>query len=191
MVPLEIEAKLPVPSLEPVRRALAEASAAPLGRVLETNHILDSADGHLGRAGSALRLRVNQPIEGGPAATILTYKGPVQAGKVKRRPEIEVQISDPARALELLAALSFVEVMVYRKRRESHRLADCRVELDEVPFLGCFVEVEGPDEAAISQVQERLGLSAVPHQPKSYVALLRDHCRRTGCDPRRIDFPQS
>jgi predicted adenylyl cyclase CyaB len=188
---LEIEAKLAVASHEPVRRALARQRAEPLGRVLETNHILDTAEGTLRSAGTALRLRVNEPVDGGPPRAILTYKGPVQPGSLKRRDEIEVSVADAVTALDLLAALGFVLVLVYRKRRESYRLADCRVELDEVPFAGCFVEIEGPTEQAVAAGQARIGLADVPHEPGTYVDMLMDHCARTGTDPLRVDFPAS
>jgi predicted adenylyl cyclase CyaB len=185
----EIEAKLPVDSLAPTRQALADLAATPLGRVAETNHILDAVDGRLRHSGCALRLRVNQSVDGGRPEARLTFKGPVQSGRLKRRPEIELVVADPRRALELLGALGFVEIMLYRKRRESHRLENCRIELDEMPYLGCFVEIEGPDEDTIVRVQNRIGLAGAAHQPRSYVALLRDYCEHGGLDPRRIDFP--
>lgn len=187
---LEIEAKLGVDSHGPLRRTLADLAAQFVGRVTETNHILDAADGSLRSAGSALRVRTSQPADAGPATTTLTFKGPVQGGGLKRREEIEVSVEDPEAMLNLLQALSFVEVMAYRKRRESYRLANCRIELDEVPMLGCFVEIEGPGEEAIRQVQQQMGLADVQHIPQSYIALLRTHCARTGRDPRWIDFEQ-
>ncbi|HUU82306.1 MAG TPA: class IV adenylate cyclase [Phycisphaerae bacterium] len=185
---LEIEAKLRVESHEPLRRKLAALGTDIVGRVRETNHILDSADGSLRSSGSALRVRANQPADGGSATATVTFKGPVQPGAVKRREEIEASVDDPVAMLELLRALGFVEVMTYRKRRESYRLDNCRIELDEVPMLGCFVEIEGPDERAIRRVQQRIGLADLEHIPKSYIALLSEHCHRTGRDPRDIDF---
>ncbi len=186
---VEIEAKLPVPALDPVRLALADVSATLLARVVETNHIYDSSDGRLHRNGSALRLRINTPTAEGEPTTVLTFKGPVEPGSLKRRREVEVAVGDAAAALDILAALGFIERLVYRKRRESYRLDDCRVELDEVPHLGCFVEIEGPNEESIGRVQGRIGLADIAHQHRSYVALLADHCERTGLDPRAIDFP--
>jgi adenylate cyclase class 2 len=184
----EIEAKLRVESHEPVRRALAAVGASPIGQVIETNHILDAADGSLRSAGSALRVRINRPVDGGRQTVTVTFKGPVQPGDVKRRQEIEVSVDDPAAMLQLCTALGFVEVMVFCKRRASYRLDDCRIELDELPLLGCYVEIEGPDERAIHLVQERIGLGDVRHVPQSYVGLLQTHCRQAGRDPRRIDF---
>jgi predicted adenylyl cyclase CyaB len=110
---------------------------------------------------------------------------------MKRRQELETSIDDPAAMLELLQALGFVEVMVYRKRRESYRLDDCRIELDVVPMLGCFVEIEGPGEPTIARVQERIGLAGLSHISQSYIGLLKAHCRRTGQDYRRIGLEES
>ncbi|MCH7813995.1 MAG: class IV adenylate cyclase, partial [Planctomycetes bacterium] len=142
----EIEAKLRVDSHDEVRSALQRHGAVALGQVLETNHILDNADGRLRSQGGALRLRINAPVGGGAAGAVLTFKGPVEPGRLKRRRELETGLDDPATTLELLAVLGFVEVMVYAKRRDSYRLGNCRVELDEVPLLGCFVEIEGAAE---------------------------------------------
>ncbi|MCP4249532.1 MAG: class IV adenylate cyclase [bacterium] len=184
----EIEAKLRVDSHDEVRSALQRHRAVALGRVLETNHILDSADSRLRAEGGALRLRINAPIGGGAAGAVLTFKGPIESGRFKRRRELETGLDDPTAALELLSALGFVEVMVYTKRRDSYRLGDCRVEFDEVPLLGHFVEIEGPDESAIDHVQRQLGLGERDHVPSSYIALLQEHCRQLGRDSRRIDF---
>jgi adenylate cyclase class 2 len=186
---VEIEAKLRVESHDPVRRSLGDLRAVTLGQVIETNHTLDRADRKLGAAGAALRLRTTEPVQEGSGGTTLTFKGPVQRSSFKRREEMEVHVADAQAMLDLLGALGFVEVMAYRKRRESYRLEQCRVELDEVPLLGNFVEIEGPDEASIRHVQDRLGLAGVKHIAAGYVSLLADHCARTGQDPRWIDFP--
>jgi len=187
-MPLEIEAKLQVDSHEAVRRSLGERGAVALGRVLETNRILDRADGKLRAAGAALRVRTTEPVNDGSGSTTLTFKGPIQQSGLKRRQEIEVQVSDARSILDLLGALGFVEVMVYCKCRESYRLERCRVELDEVPLLGDFVEIEGPDERSIAGVRDRLGLGDLAHIAESYIGLLVAHCERTGRNWRRIDF---
>ena len=61
-----------------------------------------------------------------------------------------------------------------------------QVELDELPLLGTFVEIEGPDEKTIHQVQQRIGLSEHRHIEASYLSLLSDFCRRTGSSSRRV-----
>ena len=50
----------------------------------------------------------------------------------------------------------------------------CEVCLDELPRLGTFVEVEGPDEDAITGVLEKLDLQNEPHITQSYASMLAD-----------------
>ncbi len=179
---LEIEAKLRVESHDAIRQKLAELGAKPLGAVMETNHILDSADASLRSAGTGLRVRTSKPINGDAATTTLTYKGPVEDGRFKRRRELELEISSSAECLELLAALGFTSLMVFKKRRESYALGSARIELDELPSLGRFVEIEAPNEGTISSVQTELGLAALIHMDQSYVALIAAQHGQSGCD---------
>ncbi len=185
---LEVEAKLRVESHDAVRQALVGAGAAPLGAVMETNHILDADDGSLRAAGAGLRVRVSAPLQDDDATVTLTYKGRRERSALKRRPEIEVVVAEADTTLQLLARLGYVERVVFAKRRESHRLSSCRVELDELPLLGCFVEIEGPEEESIQRVQALLGLSDLPHLSRSYVSMLVEVCQQLGRDPRRICF---
>ena len=76
----------------------------------------------------------------------------------------------------LLTSIGFVEVLRFAKRRESWRLAGCRVELDELPKLGCFVEIEGPSEEAIQAVREQLGLVDSESVTRGYPELLSAAC---------------
>lgn len=185
---VEVEAKLKVDSHEPVRSRLRDAGAEYIGAGLESNRHYDSADGRLRAWDSVLRIRSVQPTDGEPPEPTLTYKGPRQPGQVKRRPEIEIGIADPEAAGRLLEALGFVPISTIEKRRESWRLLGCRVELDEVPHLGTFVEIEGPDEVRISHTQRALRLDHLEHVGPGYVALLIDYCRKHGLPLDRITF---
>ncbi len=177
-MPLEIEAKLKVDSHATVRDKLRAVGAKRLGHVLETNHIFDNADRSLLAGDRGLRIRTTQtethPIPG----AILTYKGPRQDSAFKSRQEIQVHIDDAVAAQHVLEALGFIEVVRFEKRRESWELGPCRIELDELPHLGTYVEIEGSDEACISRAQNDLGLGALTHVRENYIALLVDHCHR-------------
>ena len=69
--------------------------------------------------------------------------------------------------------INYEKKMSIEKKRRLWRLGDCEVALDELLLLGCFVEIEGPDERTIADVQKTLGLSLLPHIQKSYAALMR------------------
>ena len=86
----------------------------------------------------------------------------------------------------MLLATGFVESLVYQKRRETWRLASSRVELDDVPELGRFVEIEGPDRQAVADVQHRLALEAAPAVEPTYAAMMLAHVRSSGLSPPRV-----
>ena len=181
---LEIEAKFRVASHEPVRERLMAEGARFLERVREQNEILDGPDAELQRRGCGLRIREKIDENGKSVGATVTYKGPRRPGPLKSREEVEIHIDDAAAARRIFAGLGFNAVLSYEKRRESWRVDDCRVELDEPPHIGLFVEIEGPGEAAIRAVQEKLGLKSDDIEPESYVAMLMAHCRREGIHDR-------
>lgn len=182
-MPQELEAKLQVPSLDPVRERLAGAGGRFLRAGLECNVILDRPDRSLLAAGVGLRVRWIDTDRGLPAPATLTVKGPQVPAAFKHREELEQPVDDPHACLRMLELLGFHSVLRYNKRRESWLLGTCRVELDEPPHLGPYVEIEGPDDEAIEAVRAALDLSHAPHEPRSYVALLLDLCHTRGIDP--------
>jgi len=186
---LEIEAKFRVASHDEVRRRLRAAGADPLGAVVETNAVFDRAGESLRAAGCGLRLRSTVRQDGTAGTATLTFKGPQRRGPLKSREEFEVHLDDTAAMERILCGCGFATVLWYEKRRESWRLDFCRIELDEPPHLGLFVEIEGPSEAAISDVQRRLGLGHIEHERRSYVHMLSEYCRAQGRNDRRLPLP--
>ncbi len=76
--------------------------------------------------------------------------------------------------LDILKALNFVQVLSFQKKRESWEFDGCKIELDELPHLGLFLEIEGPTDAAIATIQEKLGLADAAPIKESYVGMLMD-----------------
>jgi len=172
---LEIEAKyrLDDPETLPVR--LRECGARRMGAVLETNHYFDRPGGEMRRSDCGLRVRVAESTDpdaaGSPKVTV-TYKGPRRPGALKVREEIEFGADDGDAAAAMLEALGFARALTFQKRRESWRLGSCRVELDELPYLGHFAEIEGPDEAAVMAAARQLGLDDLPVERTAYSTLI-------------------
>ncbi len=180
VVSIETEAKLRVASHDPIRRRLKEVGAASLGRVLENNEILDRPGGLLRRRGCGLRLRWTAAGASQGVSGLLTFKGPVLPSEVKKREELEISVSNVELTRQILRHLGFTRILYYQKWRESWRLDDCRVELDEPPHIGLFVEIEGPDESVILAVRAKLDLLSAPHENASYVRMLTDYCDTQG-----------
>ena len=174
----EIEAKLKVDSLPAVKRKLSELGAEFLEEQLQTDDHFDDADMTLKKTGRALRLR--RQLVGETETFFLTCKGPKQKSKFKKRQEIEIEVPEGDSAQRLLSVLGYEKVLTVEKKRQLWRLGDCLVALDQLPLLGDFAEIEGPDEEKIIHAQRSLGLSDVPHIPKSYSALMRAKLRELG-----------
>ena len=118
----------------------------------------------------------------------MTFKGPVVPGPFKSREEIETGIEDPMAAATLVDRLGFEAILIYEKRRESWSIGSCRIELDELPHLGLFVEIEGPDNSSIADVRDRIGLAGATHERASYIGLLLAHCKAHGLTNRVISI---
>lgn len=164
--PLEIEIKLPIAALEPLRQRLASAGFALIHPQSREVSILWDREGALAGGDCALRLR-----RYGAQAT-LTWKGPRQPDpRLKVRPEEETGIGDPEAMEAILKALGYQPAMTLVKSRSLWRRGDLEACLDEAPF-GCFIELEGTREA-IGMALEELGLEGIPPETRSYPALFR------------------
>ena len=190
-MPVEIEAKMAVAELDVVRVRLRELGAQPAGRVFETNAFFDTEDRSLLAADEGLRLRRNVDRDTGAQQHIITYKGPRQHGQLKARDEVEVTVGGSDEAVQLLERLGFLRMLAFEKRRESWLLDGCKVELDELPYLGSFVEVEGPADEPVLKVRAQLGLADRPIVKSSYIAMLMGYLQERGQMRKIVTFAEA
>ncbi|MDP7163528.1 MAG: class IV adenylate cyclase [Phycisphaerae bacterium] len=197
----EIEAKYKVDTFAAVRRAMGRAGATYLGTVLQTDLYYDTSGRDLLHGDSGLRIRLTRRLRRGRGAAkglsdtrpLLTYKGPVcPRSRVKVRKEIQTRFDDDRALGDILAALGLELTLKIQKRRARYRLGRCRVELDELPILGRFVEIEAAAARGVASAARKLGLTDEPICDH-YVNLALDACRRLGRKgPRReITFNHS
>ena len=83
-------------------------------------------------------------------------------------------VAEPDQAAAILAGLGLKIVLGYEKRRETWLTGACEVALDELPQLGWFVEIEGPDETEVGRLTTQLSLAPTAAQP-TYPALTAQH----------------
>jgi adenylate cyclase class 2 len=185
---IEIEAKMAVEDFAPIRARLLERGARLLGRYHEINTFFDTPDGSLVRADKGLRLRVKRNLDTQEEQYIITFKGPKQRGPLKSREEIEANVANPADAQKLLEGLGYQKVLLFEKRRESYEFERCEVELDEVPSLGLFVEIEGPDESSVLRAREMLALGDREMIRTGYASMLASRWKESGSREREIRF---
>ncbi len=162
-IPLEIEVKFFLVDPEPLRRRLEALGARSSGRCFESNLRFDDGSRSLRRRGALLRLRKDRE-------TILTFKdrGPDDT-EFKVHRELEVNVSDFDRAMQILQALGFDPVQRYEKWRETYRLEETEFCLDTLPF-GEFLEIEG-EKDAIRRYAGRLGLRWESRILDNYLAI--------------------
>lgn len=170
-MPREIEVKYRINDPQAVLTRLRECGARSVSFAMETNRIFDTPDRDLLTGDRGLRVRESQSLDGAPAKATLTYKGPRDAGTAKSREEIETVTADAAAMAAILARLGFAEIIVYEKRRETWRLGPCEIVLDELPRLGWWLEIEGPNLAAIQALQEQLALPDAARVGETYVEI--------------------
>jgi adenylate cyclase class 2 len=168
----EIEAKLKVDSLQTVAEKLDQLGAEFLQEQLQKDLYFDDANAALIETDRCLRLR--QQFADGQEKLLLTYKGAKEKDDFKKRKELEIEVKDLDSIGELLSALGYEQALVVEKKRRIWRLGSCRVCLDELPLLGSFVEIEGPDSRTIADVQRSLGLADSTHIPESYAKLISE-----------------
>lgn len=171
----EIEAKLKVESLKEVEDRLRGLGAEFVGEQLQEDILFDDAAGTMANNDSCLRLR--KQVMSGRTKYILAYKGAKEISCFKKRREIEIEVNSGDSAKELLSALGYEKKLTVEKKRSLWRFKGCEVALDQLKLLGDFVEIEGPDEKVINDVQKCLGLENIRHIPKSYASLIAEKIR--------------
>ena len=188
---VEIEAKMRLHQPDALITRLHELGATLTHQISETNSYFDTPEGTLKCTDQGLRTRVEVTNVGGPDETItttITHKGPRTMGQLKSRVENEVVVDNARDAALLLGALGYHHVLSFEKRRVRYRLDGCHVELDELPIIGRFVEIEGESDEAVIAVREKLGLADEPLIRSSYIAMLKTHLQETHSSETMIQF---
>jgi adenylate cyclase, class 2 len=187
-MPVEIEAKMKVDEVAGLIGAVVARGGTPIGQYLEEDSFFDTEDRALLAADEGLRLRVSTNIDTRAERVTITHKGSNRHGSLKCREETEVSVGSAADAARLLEHLGYVRLLTFQKKRLSYKLDGCRIEIDEVPHLGHFVEIEGSGEGHVMRVREMLGLSERPLIKASYAAMLLAWMQERGETAGRIVF---
>jgi adenylate cyclase class 2 len=182
----EIEIKLRLPDkLGKIRQALQDLGfRITKHRALESNVLFDNSKRALRRNGKLIRVRKMGP------ASLLTYKGPSQPGKYKKRQEIEIGLPDASGLDEILAHIGYQPVFRYEKfRTEYARPSNTgKVLLDETP-IGNYLEIEGSPRW-IDQTARLLGFAHADYITRSYGYLYLAYCRERRTRPKDMLFTE-
>jgi adenylate cyclase class 2 len=77
--------------------------------------------------------------------------------------EIEVEVSDFQKTVDLLGAAGWPAITYQESRRETWQYDDVEIVIDEWPWIKPYIEIEGPSEARVREVAEALGFLWADH----------------------------
>ena len=179
-MPREIEAKIKIDPDEvaEVTRSIELLANDPVEAMRERNDFFDMRN-RLRKRGEVLRLRTVQYLNNdvnrkAGERYFVTYKGPVLAGKLKTREEVEVEVFS-LQAKLLLGLIGFKPTFMFEKIRHQYTIWSCHVTVDQLPHIGYFVEVEGATESAVKAILKELGLQNRKCIKDGYPSLIRKH----------------
>jgi adenylate cyclase class 2 len=183
-VNFEIEIKLRLPGdLGKMRRALRDLGFRVIkSRLHEYNVLLDTSSRVLRSHGKLIRLRRVG------THTLLTYKGPAEQGRYKKRHEIEVVLPDAFQMEQIFNEIGYHPIFRYEKFRTEYAKTPStgKVLLDETP-IGNYLEIEGSPRW-IDRTAQSLGFSLDDYITRSYGYLYLAYCRERRMPPSDMLF---
>jgi len=170
---LEIELKVRISSLEPVRQQLIRLNAQFCGRIHEHDVYYNAPHRDFGITDEAIRVRYSDDH------AVVTYKGAkIKTSGLKAREELTTAVESGEIFEQVLDRLGFGKTAEVNKWRENYKLGTMAVSLDSVDELGTFAEIEIMAEdddsdasAKIQKISKELGIQGEPILA-SYLELL-------------------
>ena len=170
---LEVELKVRVPSLDPVRKRLTEQNAEFLGKLHEHDIYYNAPHRDFGVTDEAVRVRYTDD------RAVVTYKGPkIKMFGLKAREELNFAVESGTAFETMLVRLGFTRTTEVNKWRENYKLGTAVISLDTVEELGTFAEIEVIAEneadnptAMIEKIAKEIGADGEPILA-SYLELL-------------------
>jgi len=162
----EIEIKFKLKNPQTIRAKLQKIGAKFIKKVFEENLRFDDKNKRLKSKNFLLRLRKDDKIR-------LTFKDrgryspAVKDNGLKVAEEIEIEVDDFHRMKRILEKLGFKVSSRYQKIREIWHYKDLEIAIDKIPYLGYFLEIEGPSKS-IRKIVGLLGLNLKDGITKTY-----------------------
>jgi predicted adenylyl cyclase CyaB len=171
-VPRNIEVKIRVRELAPIRVAVLAAGARSRGVEAQIDRYYELAGGR----------RVKLRVRDGATAEMIRYDRPETSGVRASTYEV-TPVRDPDAGVCMVP--KDAPVSIVRKRRELLVIDNVRIHLDDVDGLGTFLELEAVVDPAhdddtcrrqVSALLDTLGLATIEPIRASYGELVRAAC---------------
>jgi adenylate cyclase, class 2 len=156
--------------------ALCQALYADGGQLNQRDEYFDTREENLKEQDFTVRLRsVNGNLK-------VALKGPrtYLADNVYQRIELEFSAANEREVREQLAKQGLAATAIIEKQRWGFSSEHAEIAIDRLPFIGCFIEVEGDTPSAIETVLASLQLSSKDAVRENYSELLEARFREIG-----------
>lgn len=127
------------------------------GEWLQTTSLFDFPDLRLLKEGGYVRVR----NEG--TAWRLTRK---RRSSPEAVDELEVRVDDPGTAGDILLSLGLEKVLYFEKKRRQYRRGNTVFDIDELPTLPAYLEIEAPSR---HEIDAALSLLAIPPERALFI----------------------
>ncbi len=172
----ELEIKISIDSdkrFEQVYDTCNQLFGSPISHLKQLDEYFDTLDGQLKKQDLVVRIRSNGERE------TVALKGPrvqLQSGMTNRI-ELEFLSAEGEKVRDQLLNQGLNPNEAAEKERWTFAYKDCEIVLDKLPFIGSFVEVEGPSEEAINEIVILLELSSYAVVRQNYGELMIEKFR--------------
>lgn len=176
---LEVEIKiLEINKEEIIKKILAEGGTLVTPQRLLVAQKFDTKNKDIKNKNNLFRIRKDgEKVE-------ITYKiNRFQDDGFRKAEEIQTTVGDFETIQKIILALDFVPTQYCEKKRTTYSLHHTLIEIDEIPNVPPYIEIEG-DEKNISEVVQLLGF--LPEQISTMSA--SEVMKQYGVDPKHVAF---
>lgn len=138
--------------------------------ILQLDEYFDTPDKQLRSQDFVLRIR---SINGNQLVAMKSPRVNLPSG-LSNRIELEFTAAEGSNVKIQLENQGVIPSQASEKERWTFHSGETEILLDRLPFLGTFIEVEGPNESAIEDVLKTLKISHLPRIQKNYGELMRE-----------------
>ncbi len=169
----ELEIKIKIDSQEQFQRVFDlcnQLFGQPTSHVLQLDEYYDTPDGQLKKQDLVIRIRSFGDKR------MIALKSPrveLPSG-LTNRIELEFLAAEGNAVQDQLEKQGLQTREAAEKERWTFVFKDFEIVLDTLPFIGAFIEIEGPSEAAIHEIVQLLHLSTSKVIRKNYGELMMD-----------------
>lgn len=172
----ELEIKIQIGSeeaLQTVYDSCNQLFGPAVSHLVQLDEYYDTADGQLKKQDLVIRIRSS-----GEKKTIALKSPRIELPSgMSNRIELEFLSVAGEKVHEQLLSQGLNPNEAAEKERWTFIYNDCEIVLDKLPFIGSFIEIEGPSEDAIHKIIDLLDLSSCQVVRKNYGELMMDKFR--------------